>query len=506
MLKGVSYKISKLYILVLCFIFLYSCSKNVSSQYKTSNENVPIINMKMTSLIDVDSVSKTDAKSLIPSTLKLGIDHSVVMNIQEKLMAYGFMEEDKASTYYGETTESAIKKLERQLGLTQDGICSKEIYNLLMSSDCPTYDAKRGYRGEDIAMLQQQLYELGYLLYENDVSGYYGEKTESAVKDLQKNNSLNQTGEIDLKTYKMMYSDNVSGYVINKDSKASIIKMYQEKLKNLGYYMGACDGKYTDQFRESVRLYQSMNSQQTDGFINPSTKFSIDSIYAKPYIIYIGDKSDKIKTIQLQLVILNYIEPKLATGYYGEYTAQAVAYFQKLNSLPITGLIDGTTQEKIFSGDAIFSKNPIKYSSQFIMKTEDIIAKKKENKYKGNADDLIRVATLKLGSKYVWGMKGPKVFDCSGFVYWCLNQVGVEVQYMTTYNWRFTTQFEKVEKFDDLKTGDLVIINGHMGIVADNMTIIDASSSNGKVVHRQLDDWWREKFLIGFRIFDDNTN
>ena len=129
-----------------------------------------------------------------------------------------------------------------------------------------------------------------------------------------------------------------------------------------------------------------------------------------------------------------------------------------------------------------------------------------ENQKKGNADDLLRVAMLKLGAKYVWGMKGPNTFDCSGFVYWCLQQVGVEVQYMTTYNWRFSTQFEKVEKFDDLQMGDLILINGHMGIVSDDMTVIDASSSNGQVVHRDLDDWWRERFMMGFRIFaEENT-
>ena len=48
----------------------------------------------------------------------------------------------------------------------------------------------------------------------------------------------------------------------------------------------------------------------------------------------------------------------------------------------------------------------------------------------------------------------------------------------------------------------LLIINGHMGIVAENETIVDASSSNGKVVHRDLDEWWRERFIVGFRIFD----
>ena len=124
-----------------------------------------------------------------------------------------------------------------------------------------------------------------------------------------------------------------------------------------------------------------------------------------------------------------------------------------------------------------------------------------ENKNVGNVEDLLKVSMLKLGSKYVWGSRGPNTFDCSGFVFWCLNQVGVNVDYMTTLGWTTSTQFERVEKFEDLIPGDLLVIKGHMGIVAENETIVDASSSNGKVVHRDLDEWWRERFIIGFRIF-----
>ena len=41
-----------------------------------------------------------------------------------------------------------------------------------------------------------------------------------------------------------------------------------------------------------------------------------------------------------------------------------------------------------------------------------------------------------------------------------------------------------------------------MGIVTENETIYDCTSLYGKVVHRDLNDWWKERFIIGFRIFD----
>ena len=505
----------KLRLIIISILFLLvitSCAKDKQVDYIKEIEldeyNMPILNMQITQVVDLDSVDKYSSKALIPTKITLGIDHPIVMNIQQRLMRLGFMEDDRPSTYYGTTTVDAIKKFQRQLGVEETGICSADVYDILMSKTAPTYEARKGYVGEDISILQQRLYELSYFLDEIEVTGYYGTTMENAVRALQNKNKLSETGTIDLVTYNLMYSEDVIPYTINRQSPADIIQIYQQKLQNLGYYLGAINGKYTEEFREAVKTYQFMNSQLIDGYIGPSTKFSIDSIYARPYTLYIGIRNYKVKQIQDRLVLLNYLNARFANGYYGDYTGEAVAYFQKNNNLPMTGVVDVHTQMKIMSNDVKLGKEAISSGSQFVMDIDDIRAFSQNNKKKGNVDDLLRVAMLKLGAKYIWGMKGPNTFDCSGFVYWCLQQVGVEVQYMTTYNWRFSTQFEKVEKFDDLQMGDLILINGHMGIVSDDMTVIDASSSNGQVVHRDLDDWWRERFMMGFRIFaeDEDSN
>ena len=372
-----------------------------------------------------------------------------------------------------------------------------------IDENAETYEVQKGFSGDDIKILQQQLYELNYLLYENDVNGYFGTKTETAIKEIQKLGKLKQTGKIDLKTLNFLYSENVKPYTINSKSDPSIILVYQKKLRELGYYFDECNGKYTDTFLNAVKMYQLSNSQIADGYIGPSTKFSLDSKYARPFSMFLGQRGQQVKTVQNRLVALNYLEDKMATGYYGEFTAQAVALFQKNNNLKITGIINGETNVVLNDPVAIVATTPVKFSKQFIMDTKDIKNQVDEMQTKGTLEDLIKVAKLKLGSKYVWGSRGPNTFDCSGFVFWCLNQVGVNIPYMTTYNWRFSTQFEKVERFEDLITGDLIVLNGHMGIVDENETVIDASSSNGKVVHRDLDEWWRERFIIGYRIFSD---
>ena len=221
--------------------------------------------------------------------------------------------------------------------------------------------------------------------------------------------------------------------------------------------------------------------------------------------MFIGQRSQNVKLVQERLVALNYLEENQAKGYYGEFTAQAVALFQQNNGLEVTGAVNGETNRVLNSDEAIPSEvGPIKFVRDFVIDTIEIQKRLAQTQNIGNVEDLLKVSMLKLGCKYVWGSRGPNTFDCSGFVFWCLNQVGVSVNYMTTYNWRFCTQFERVEKFEDLIPGDLLVINGHMGIVSENETIVDASSSNGKVVHRDLDEWWRERFIIGFRIFSED--
>lgn len=491
---------------ILLSLSLFACTNGVFYSDAPDNQiKIPLASLGSIQILDLENIPKYDTSSLLPAPLKKGVEHQIVTNIQDRLMLLGFMEEDKSNSFYSDSTDEAIKKFERQLGLKEDGICSLEIYETLMSNNAPTYEVKRYYEGEDIKVLQQQLYELNYLIYENDVNGYFGLKTENAVKEMQKSNGLKETGTIDLTTYRFLYNEDVKAYTITNKSAPEIIKLYQTKLQQLGYYFGECNGHYGDDFRMAVRTYQLNNSQLTDGYIGPSTKFSLDSKYAKPFSLFLGSRNQNVKLVQNRLVELNYLESRMASGYYGEFTAQAVALFQQNNNLPVTGAVNGATNLILNSEFAIPSEEgPIRFVKQFVMDTIEMQKKLEQVKNVGTVEDLLKVSMLKLGSKYVWGSRGPNTFDCSGFVFWCLNQVGISVNYMTTYNWRFCTQFERIEKFEDLIPGDLLIINGHMGIVAENETIVDASSSNGKVVHRDLDEWWRERFIIGFRIFSDN--
>ena len=77
----------------------------------------------------------------------------------------------------------------------------------------------------------------------------------------------------------------------------------------------------------------------------------------------------------------------------------------------------------------------------------------------------------------------------------------VSQSYMTSSGWRSAGRYTKVSNFNDIQAGDIVVVRGHVGIAAGGGTVIDASSSNGKVVHRGLSSWWRSNFVCAWRIF-----
>ena len=235
----------------------------------------------------------------------------------------------------------------------------------------------------------------------------------------------------------------------------------------------------------SVKQFQSRNDQVVDGYLGPATRVALNSSDAVPNGLSLGDSGDNIQRVQNLLSKLGYLKSANVTGYYGEVTENAVKLFQRTNGLSADGTVGIMTMAKLTAGDA--KKAP---------------AQPKTSTSKNNSKSaLIAVASSKLGCPYVWGSKGPNSFDCSGFVYWCLNQVGVRQSYMTSSGWRNAGRYTRISSFSSLRAGDIIVVSGHVGIVAGGGTVIDASSGNGKVVHRSLSSWWANNFICGWRIF-----
>lgn len=419
----------------------------------------------------------------------LGTTDPSVAVIQSQLMDLGFMEAAEPTDYYGNITMDAVKMFQRQNDLKQDGIIGSETIAMIMNPEAKSYLVKKGMSGDDIKNIQLRLYELGYLDSKNDIIGDFGTDTENGVRALQSANGLVADGIIGSATIELLYYGDVKANLLSFGDKSDIILECQNQLRELGYLTTEPDGVYGNDTLAAVKLFQSRNDLVVDGYLGPSTREVLMSSSATPNGLVIGDEGDTVKRVQELLIKYGYMSKGSATGYFGEVTDAAVKSFQKNNGLSADGNVGRKTMAVLTGGSGKSSSG----SSSGAVDTGSAGG--------GSVKALLKVALSKLGCKYVYGAKGPDKFDCSGFVYWCLNQVGVKQSYITSYGWRTVGKYKKITNYSDLKAGDIIVVTGHVGIIGENGTVIDASSSRSQIMHRSLSSWWSSRFICGWRIF-----
>ena len=452
----------------------------------------------------------------MPEYIRVGDRHSAVVNLQSRLMELGFMDSDEPTDYYGTQTERAVKIFQRQNKLAMYGIVGSATYDAIMDPAAKYYAVRKGDEGDDISQLQNRLYELGYLATADLITGNFGDSTEAAVLKLQEVNSLEADGMVGQKTMNLLYSDEIKANFLSYGEKSEVVLAAQERLKSLGYLMTEPDGAFGDDTAAALRQFQSRNDLIVDGYLGPSTRDVLNGSEAVPNGMRLGDQGDQVKKVQSLLSKYGYLNAANATGYYGEITEKAVKNFQKQNKLTQDGSVGVQTLAKL-TGDNV-KRAPAGSSSSSSGSSGSSRPSSGSSggsssggsqgssggttiKNSGGVASLIAVAQSKVGCPYVWGAKGPNSFDCSGFVYWCLNQVGVKQSYLTSSGWRSVGRYTKITSFSNIQAGDIVVVKGHVGIAAGGGTVIDASSSNGRVVHRSLSSWWANNFICAWRIF-----
>ena len=104
---------------------------------------------------------------------------------------------------------------------------------------------------------------------------------------------------------------------------------------------------------------------------------------------------------------------------------------------------------------------------------------------------------MRMGAPYVYGTEGPRVFDCSGFVWSVFQSAGVNFERGTARH--FWANFSPVSEDEKYKFGTLVFFNNlkHVGIVADENGFYHASTSQG-VTYSSFSGYWGSR-ITGFR-------
>lgn len=271
------------------------------------------------------------------------------------------------------------------------------------------------------------------------------------------------------------------------------VQELQDRLMDLGFLdIDESTQKFGPATKQAVKLFQRQIGVKQSGVADGEMQAWLYAADAKHYTLLKGMEGEDVRTLQFRLNELGYLADGKLTSKYGDLTVKAVIKFQKANGLSADGKTGEDTLDRIYSS-----------------KAKPTAEKRAEQRGIRNAKEVITAAEKALGKPYIGGREGPKSFDCSGLVHWCLHQAGSTVGRFNAQGYSAVERWEVVcegtMNFNQLQKGDLLFFHvptrnkkiGHVAIYVGNHTIIDASSSNGKVVKRKCDTPW---FVRNFRL------
>ena len=111
---------------------------------------------------------------------------------------------------------------------------------------------------------------------------------------------------------------------------------------------------------------------------------------------------------------------------------------------------------------------------------------------------VVGIAMQYLGTPYVYGGASPGGFDCSGFVMYVFNQIGVSLPHNAAAQYGYGMPVSR----DQLQPGDLVFFNGlgHVGIYIGGGQMIHSPHTGDVVKISSLSGWYSSTYVGARRL------
>ena len=163
---------------------------------------------------DLSALSAVKSKRLymITPTEMERMGTSAILTV-EKMVSYIYPESAKPTTPSATTATTATTATQKETTATTTTTATTAATTPV--SVASTYgielngiSLKLEDENQNVEILQQRLYDLGYVTDSENITGYYGEITQKAVKAFQKANSIKQTGVADSATIEALFMSN----------------------------------------------------------------------------------------------------------------------------------------------------------------------------------------------------------------------------------------------------------------------------------------------------------
>ncbi|MCA1995554.1 MAG: peptidoglycan-binding protein [Coleofasciculus sp. S288] len=328
----------------------------------------------------LSALGSTSGSSSLPTgtVLQRGSRGSAVTQLQTKLRTAGFFN-GPITGYYGRLTQDAVSRFQRARGLRVDGVAGSNTLLALgntapvasnppvttsppfagdpaIASPPPTAtQLRRGSRGVAVTQLQNRLKALGF--FNGPVTGFYGQLTETAVKNFQRSRKLSVNGIAGPTTLAALQNTSPSGsqsptvaqlQPVQPGSTGPAVIRLQTRLRDLGYYRGEITGSYGTLTEVAVSDFQRARGLTINGIAGSTTVAALQDrssgggSFAAIATLRRGSSGTRVRSLQARLIALGYYTGSV-DGIFGSGTEAALKRFQQDNGLVASGIADAST-------------------------------------------------------------------------------------------------------------------------------------------------------------------
>jgi peptidoglycan hydrolase-like protein with peptidoglycan-binding domain len=327
------------------------------------------------------------------NVVKRGDSGNDVVWVQEKLKVAGFLK-GNITGFFGVLTETAVKDFQRARNLNPDGIVGATTRNALTqvsaqnppsnpapsnpsstTSTMPTTLLRKGNSGSSVRWVQEKLKQAGF--YNSEITGVFGDTTETAVKRFQQARNLTVDGIVGAITRNALNQNNSSTpspstpnsssaptTLVKRGDSGSSVRWVQEKLKQAGFYNYQITGVFGALTESGVKEFQRARKLTADGIVGANTRNALNrgassnsttvknssTINTSQGILRRGDSNNEVRWLQEKLTQLGFYKGPV-TGVFGPLTETSVKQFQSAKRLTADGIVGRNTH--IALNDAI---------------------------------------------------------------------------------------------------------------------------------------------------------